>query len=106
MTAEDSRVTKLVAQLVPLGAAKNAIAVFERAGLVVVDPMSAPYALLTHEYPPTLELAVQTLQRLVTVNQALHQHLADAWDAGARAGWSDAIDHKATPNPYKQETKP
>lgn len=120
--SEDSVITKLATHLIQLGRtysstdalrfAALSVREFEQAGLVVTDPTQQPYSLVTHEYPPTLELARAQIDYLANTNHALHMHLRAAWDRGHAAGASDVYSQAddpqgvgtETPNPYRQET--
>lgn len=115
----DSRITKLATQFEPIVLfigemspevqARQWLQRVEDAGLVVTDPTAAPYSLVTHEYPPTLELAKAQINYLANTNHALHMHLRAAWNEGHEAGVGDGqrladLDPDPyTPNPYRPE---
>lgn len=73
----DSRVAKVVAEIdCTPGFAKDMLADIEAAGLLVLDPFAQQYDPLTHEYPPTLDIAVDVIRALSARNQALTSELA------------------------------
>jgi hypothetical protein len=90
----DPRVAKVVQagilRLVVSTDAESYIGIMEDAGLVVIDPHAGPYSFLTHEYPPTLELAVAVINRLANYVQWARENAAQVWDEGHTAGWNDA----------------